>query len=122
MGATIKTQKNSLGFQQNSKKPLAPVVQTLDSTIHWINNITIQQISVTKTNNCIIHWIEICPLDSIIHLFNNWALDQKLTPKRSHAKFLTLKILQKGIKINDITGKIKTLEIECLCLFIHHDI
>ena len=56
-GATIKTQKNPLGFQQNSKKPLAPIVQMLDNNIHWIKNITIQQISITETNNCSIHWI-----------------------------------------------------------------
>ena len=41
----------------------APVVQKLDSPIHWI--------SVRETN-CTIHWIEIYLLDSAIHLFNNW--------------------------------------------------
>ena len=46
------------------------------------------------------------------------SLDQKLTPKKSHAEFPSLKNFQKGL--NDITHthtqKI-TLEIECLCLF-----
>ena len=41
------------------------------------------------------------------------SLDQKLTPKQSHAEFPRLKNLQKAL--NDITRKIKTLEIECLC-------
>ena len=48
------------------------------------------------------------------------SLDQKLTPKKSHAKFLSLKNLQKAL--NDITQKIWTIEIECLCLFINHTI
>ena len=38
--------------------------------------------------------------------------DQKLTPQKSHAEFLSLKNLQKGL--NDITWKIWTIEIECL--------
>jgi len=45
------------------------------------------------------------------------TLEQKLTPKKSQAKFRILKSFQKGL--NDITRK-KTFEIECLCLFIHH--
>jgi len=44
------------------------------------------------------------------------SLDQKLTPKKSHAKFPRLKNVQEGL--NDLTWKKKTLEIECLCLFI----
>ena len=48
------------------------------------------------------------------------SLDQKLTPQKPHAKFLRLKNLQKAL--NDITRKIWTIEIECLCLFIHHNI
>ena len=48
------------------------------------------------------------------------SLDQKLTPKKSHAEFPNLKNFQKIV--NDITRKVKTLEIECLCLFIHHTI
>ena len=48
------------------------------------------------------------------------SLDQKLTPKKSHAEFPSLKIFQKVL--NDITLEIKTLEIECLSLFIQHTI
>ena len=40
------------------------------------------------------------------------------TPKESHAEFPGLKIFQKTFK-NDMTLKMKTLEIECLCVFIH---
>ena len=40
------------------------------------------------------------------------SLDQKLTPKKSHAKFPSLKNFQKTL--NDLGRKIKTLEIECL--------
>ena len=46
----------------------APVVQMLDSTTHWI-----QWINIRKTNTCAIHWIEIYPVDSVIHLLNNWG-------------------------------------------------
>ena len=49
---------------------LAPVVQTLDSAIHWI---TIQWISNWETNYCTFHWIKIYPSDSAIHLLNNWG-------------------------------------------------
>ena len=43
------------------------------------------------------------------------SLDQKLTPKESHAELPSLKNFQKGL--NDVIRK-KTREIECLCLFI----
>ena len=47
----------------------APVVQKLDSTYSaWI-----QRISIWETN-CVIHWIEIHPSDSVIHLLNDWAM------------------------------------------------
>ena len=42
------------------------VVQTLDSAI------TIQRISIWETIRTI-HWIEIYPPDSAIHLLNNWG-------------------------------------------------
>ena len=45
----------------------------------------------------------------------NKSLDQK-SQKNSHAEFLSLKNFHKAL--NDITWTIKTLEIECLCLFI----
>ena len=44
----------------------APLVQMLDSTI--------QLISIWETN-CTIHWIEIYPVDSTIHLLNNRGQD-----------------------------------------------
>ena len=44
---------------------LAPVVQKVDSAIQWI--------SIRETN-WVIHWIEIYPVDSAIHLLNNWGL------------------------------------------------
>ena len=43
---------------------------------------------------------------------------QKTPPKNSHAEFQTLKNFQKAL--NDTTRKIKTLEIKCSCMFIHH--
>ena len=55
---------------------LAPVVQKLDRTTCTCVStgyITIQWISNTKTN-CVIHWIVIYPVDSAIHLLNNWSL------------------------------------------------
>ena len=47
----------------------APLVQMLDSTI--------QLISIWETN-CTIHWIEIYPVDSAIHLLNNWDQANRL--------------------------------------------
>ena len=44
---------------------LAPVVQTMDSAIHWISN---------SETNCNIQWIVIYPEDSVIHRLNNWGL------------------------------------------------
>ena len=48
------------------------------------------------------------------------SLDQKLAPKKPHTEFLNLKNFQKAL--NDITRKIKTLEIESLFLFLDHTI
>ena len=44
---------------------LVPVVQKVDSTIHWIA----QLVFLT-----LIHWIVIYPVDSAIQLLNNWGL------------------------------------------------
>ena len=53
---------------------LAPVVQKLDrTTCVSTGYIAIQRISNTKTN-CVMHWIVIYPVDSAIHLLNNWSL------------------------------------------------
>ena len=42
---------------------MAPVVQTLDSAIHWINHYKAHKYN--RTNNSAIHWIEIFPVDSV---------------------------------------------------------
>ena len=42
-------------------------------TIHQINRYPVQWISIREIN-CIIHWIGIYPVDSIIPRSNNWAL------------------------------------------------
>ena len=42
----------------------APVVQKVDSAIQWI----VQLVSLI-----LIHWIETYPVDSAIHLLNNWG-------------------------------------------------
>ena len=47
---------------------LAPVVQKMDSAIH--------RISIRETN-CTFQWIVIYPVDSAIHLFNNWHQEVK---------------------------------------------
>ena len=44
---------------------MAPVVQKLDNTIHWIA----QLVSVTLNR-----WIVIYPVDSAIQRLNNWSL------------------------------------------------
>ena len=51
---------------------VAPVVQKVDSTIHWIA----QLVSLT-----LIHWIVIYPVDSAIQLLNNWGLHYSARPK-----------------------------------------
>ena len=76
----------------------APVIQTLDSTIHQAPVVqkmdsAIQQINIRDTNctihwittqwisirdtNCVIQRIEIYPVDSVIHLLNNWVQKSK---------------------------------------------
>ena len=42
----------------------APVVQTLDSAIHWITQLVLL---------VFIRWIVIYPVDSAIHRLNNWG-------------------------------------------------
>ena len=58
------------------QKQLAPVVQTLDSVIHRINHYPENKTSIRETH-CTIHWLEIYPGDSAIHLLNNWGLECK---------------------------------------------
>ena len=50
----------------------APVVQTMDSAIHRINQYLVD-ISHSETNYCCIQWIVIYLVDSVIHLLNNWG-------------------------------------------------
>ena len=54
---------------------LALVVQTSDSAIQRM--ITVQQISIRETD-CLIRWIVIYAVDSVIHLLNNWGLNYKI--------------------------------------------
>ena len=51
---------------------MAPVVQKLDSPIHRINYYI--QRTFFREINCAIQWIVIYPVDSVIHLPNNWGL------------------------------------------------
>ena len=53
-----------------SQKAQAPVVQTINSTFDW--KIPIQWIRIRKTQNCLIHLIEVCPEDNAIHLL--WVI------------------------------------------------
>ena len=53
-------------LNMNKSQNQAPVVQTLDSAIHRINN---------KETNCTIHWIEIYPVGSAIHRINHYPAD-----------------------------------------------
>ena len=55
----------SAGDQRLHLTDLAPVVQTLVSTI--------QRIKIRETN-CAIHQIEIYPVVNVIHFLNNWGL------------------------------------------------
>ena len=55
----------SAGDQRLRFTDLAPVVQTLVSTIQLIN---------IRETNCAIHQIEIYPVVNVIHFLNNWGL------------------------------------------------
>ena len=57
----------------------APVVQTLDSTIHRVNHCPAKKYQGKQ--RCIIGWIEIYPVDNVIHLFNYWGYIGILRPK-----------------------------------------
>ena len=50
---------------------LATVVKTLDSAIHRMDHIQWMSITKKNNNNYIIHWVDIYPVDSAIHLLNN---------------------------------------------------
>ena len=51
------------GFGTGAKDQ-APVVQKLDSAIHWITQLVLL---------VFIRWIVIYPVDSAIHCLNNWG-------------------------------------------------
>ena len=51
---------------------LVPVFQTLDSAIHQINDYLV--ITYEGNHYCAMHWMEIYPVDSVIHFSNNSAL------------------------------------------------
>ena len=55
----------SAGDQRLHFTDLAPIVQTLVSTIQRIN---------IRETNCAIHQIEIYPVVNVIHFLNNWGL------------------------------------------------
>ena len=49
-----------------------PVVQKLDYFMQRVNHYRTDKLSIRETD-CIIQWIEIYLVDSVIHLLNNWA-------------------------------------------------
>ena len=49
-----------------------PVVQKLDYFTQRVNHCPTNKLSIGETD-CIIQWIEIYLVDSVIHLLNNWA-------------------------------------------------
>ena len=49
-----------------------PVVQKLDYFIQRVNHYPTDKLSIRQTD-CVIRWIEIYLVDSVIHLLNNWA-------------------------------------------------
>ena len=61
------TRTSALPFALNR---LAPVVQKLDSAIHRINHCPTD---IIRETNCATTWIVIYPMDSVIHLLNNWS-------------------------------------------------
>ena len=56
---------------------LAPVVQTLDSAIHWINHYPLDN----SIGFASVYLLVIYPVDSAIHRLNNWGLVYSLYPK-----------------------------------------
>jgi len=70
-------------MQRMCNNNLALVVQKLD--------ITTQGISVRETN-CAIQWIVIYPVDSIIHVLNNWDLEIRIVGSSCHPQLYLLAI------------------------------
>ena len=73
IGSNFKTSRDEL--PPIAIKTILPLLCKL-----WIvfstGYITIQRINISETN-CVIRWIEIYPVDSTMHLLNNWGLDYK---------------------------------------------
>ena len=61
----------------DSSKHLAPVVQMLDSAIHWITQLVLL---------VFIRWIVIYPVESAIHRLNNWGLVDRRENNSAHLK------------------------------------
>ena len=60
-------------FQPKGSLKTGPrLLKTLDSAIHRINHYPAGRVYFRKTDQ-VIHWIEIYPVDSVIHLSNNWG-------------------------------------------------
>ena len=59
-------------YPRSKNHQLAPVVQTLDSTIHQINHYPVDKYEENQFRYC--QWIESYPADNAIHLSNNWDL------------------------------------------------
>jgi len=57
-----------MGSKQIHVKHLAPFVQKVDNTVHWIN---LYPLDSGIGFLILIHWIVIYPMDSAIHLLNN---------------------------------------------------
>ena len=58
---------------EKKQRELAPVIQKLDNTTHWMNHYPVDK----YYGKPIIHWVVIYPVDSVFHLSNNWALEIK---------------------------------------------
>ena len=52
-----------ISLKKSTGKVLARDVEKMDSAIHHLGN-----------QSCYIHWIEIYPVDNVIHLLNNGSL------------------------------------------------
>ena len=62
--------KNGIVYEESAVSHLAPVVQTLDSAIQWINHYPLDN-SIGLL--VFIRWIVIYPVDSAIHRLKNWG-------------------------------------------------
>ena len=70
----------------------APVVQKVDSAIYRINHYPVDNCS---GNQCVIHWIEIYPVDSAVQVLNNWGQDYNAAHKQLKTKWLAQEFEEK---------------------------